>query len=250
MYATGDVARWRPGGELEVLGRRDGQVKVRGFRIELGEIEAALLRDPAVRQAAVVAPGGAAGRRLVACLVPGDGQDLAEESVRAHLRRLLPEPMIPSTFVSLPALPLTPGGKLDRRALERLASDAGSRQTGEAHRQTPPRTETERLLAGLWAEVLGRERVSIDESFFDLGGHSLLLARVQTKLAETLGREVPLLKLIEHPTVGALAAWLEAEGEAPPAAAAGESRDRAARQRQALELQRQRTARRTGGGIG
>jgi acyl carrier protein len=247
MYRTGDLARRRPDGDvgdIEVLGRLDDQVKVRGFRIELGEIEAVLRDHPEVSQAVVLARDGEGGRRLVAHLVLRGGmEEVPEADLRAHLRRRLPEYMIPAAFMALPALPLLPGGKVDRGALGRTAVPAAA----PAREPAVPRNETERLLAALWAEVLGLERVGIDESFFDLGGHSLLLARVQTLLAERLGREVPLLKLIEHPTVGALAAWLEGgEGaERAPAPAAGvESRDRGARQRQSLELQRRRVARR------
>jgi amino acid adenylation domain-containing protein len=247
MYRTGDLARWRPEGEAEVLGRLDDQVKVRGFRIELGEIEAVLLDHPAVAQAVVLARDGEGGRRLVAYMVPGAA--VVEADLRAYLRRRLPEYMIPA-FVVIPALPLMPGGKVDRQTLGRIAIAPPA-----AREQTAPRSEIESTLAGLWAEVLGCDRVGIDESFFDLGGHSLLLARVQTLLAERLGREVPLLKLIEYPTVKALSAWLEGEGdaavvsvaaEAGPggAAAPGESRDRATRKRQILELQRQRALRR------
>jgi len=252
MYRTGDLARRRPEGDtvgnIEILGRIDEQVKVRGFRIELGEIESVLCDHPLVSQAVVLArdDGGASGRRLVACLVlsrvpGGETAEAPEADLRAHLRRRLPEYMIPAAFVALPALPLLPGGKVDRQALGTMALPAAPMRES-----TAPRSETERLVAGLWAEVLGSDRVGIDESFFDLGGHSLLLARVQTLLAERLGRQVPLLKLIELPTAGALAAWLDGEVEAEPVRG-GESRDRTARQRQALELQRQRAARRPAG---
>jgi amino acid adenylation domain-containing protein len=239
MYGSGDLARRRPEGDVEVLGRLDDQVKVRGFRIEPGEIEAALRDQPGVSQAVVLARDGEGGRRLVAYLVLQGEAEVPEADLRASLRRRLPEPMIPAALVALPALPLLPGGKIDRRVLERMAEPSPA----AAREPAAPRSETERLLAGLWAEVLGLEKVGIDDSFFDLGGHSLLLARVQTLLADRLGRQVPLLKLIEHPTVGSLAAWLEGERETAPAAG-GESRDRVARQRQALDLQRRRAARR------
>jgi hypothetical protein len=232
LYRTGDLVRYRRDGELEFLGRIDHQVKVRGFRIETGEIEATLASHPAVRQALVLPKEGPGGRLLVAYLV---AEDVADDALRGHLRRRLPEYMVPALFVRLPALPLTPNGKVDRAALDGLALPASP-----ARASLPPRSATERTLAALWAEVLDRAEPGVDESFFDLGGHSLLLTRLQARIGEELGREVPLLTLIEHPTIASFAVWLE--GEIPPVPEA--SRDRAQRQRQALELQRQRSIRR------
>jgi amino acid adenylation domain-containing protein len=234
LYRTGDLARRRTDGSIEVLGRLDGQVKVRGFRIETGEIEAVLAGHPAVSQAVVLPRDGEDGRFLVAYLVAGE---ITDYELRGHLRQTLPEFMVPALFVRLPALPLTPGGKVDRALL-----DAMSLPAPETRRGTPPRSATERTLAGLWAEVLGRAEPGIDESFFDLGGHSLLLTRLQARIGEELGRDVPLLTLIEHPTIAAFVGWLEGESAIPPEP--GESRDRAQRQRQALERQRQRLTRR------
>jgi hypothetical protein len=242
MYRTGDLARRRPDGAIEVLGRLDGQVKVRGFRIETGEIEAVLAGHPAVRQVVVLPKDGTGGRTLVAYLVTAEVAEKIEDTeLRGHLRRRLPEFMVPAHFVRLPALPLTPGGKVDRAALERIALPASP-----ARASIPPRSATERTLAALWAEILDCAEPGVDESFFDLGGHSLLLTRLQARIGEELGREVPLLTLIEHPTIAAFATWLEGELEGKTAAppAPGASRDRAERQRQALELQRQRSIRR------
>src|SRR6185436_1349503 len=163
LYRTGDVARWRPGGEIEYLGRIDHQVKIRGFRIELGEIEAALLRHPEVRAAVVLARGEGAEKSLVACVVPPVASDL-----QAFLRESLPEPMVPSGFVFPESLPLTASGKVDRKALARIEPERRE-STSQA-----PRTEAERLLAGIWCDLLGRERVGVEDRFFDLGGHSLL----------------------------------------------------------------------------
>jgi amino acid adenylation domain-containing protein len=235
LYRTGDLARRRPDGAVDVLGRLDGQVKVRGFRVETGEVEAELGTHSAVRQAVVLAQAGTA---LAAYLVVAG--EVGDDELRAHLRRRLPEFMVPVFFVRLPALPLTPGGKVDRAALARVAPAVQVR-AGAA-----PRSVTERRLAALWAEILGRAEPGVDESFFDLGGHSLLLTRLQQRIGEELGREVPLLTLIEHPTIAGFAAWLdnalEEGSETGPAPAA--SRDRAERQRQALEMQRQRQMRR------
>jgi len=244
LYRTGDLARRRPDGALDVLGRLDGQVKVRGFRVETGEVEAVLAAHPAVRQGVVLPQ---AGTTLAAYLVVDPAApEVGDDELRAHLRRRLPEFMVPACFVRLPGLPLTPGGKVDRAALARMAPPAGPARTGAA-----PRSATERKLAALWGEVLGCGEPGVDESFFDLGGHSLLLTRLQARISEDLGRDVPLLTLIEHPTIASFAVWLEGgldgemeEGgsEIPPASTG--SRDRAERQRQALELQRQRQMRR------
>ncbi len=235
LYRTGDLGRWLPDGSLVVLGRIDGQVKVRGFRVEPEEVEAALRRHPAVQEAAVVVREGS----LVAFVVTPE----APEGLRGWLREMLPAHMVPASVEILDRLPLNPHGKVDRRAL-------AGRPLARAEASVAPRSELEATLASLWAEVLGLPRVGVEESFFDLGGHSLLLARLQTRLAERLAREVPLLVLFEHTTVGALAAWLEAQGSpATTAAPAGEGRDRARRQRESLAAQRQRLARRgeTGG---
>jgi amino acid adenylation domain-containing protein len=241
MYRTGDLSRRRPDGSLEVLGRADGQVKLRGHRIETGEVEAALLRHPEVRQAVVMARDSDGVRQLVAFLVTSTQE---EADLRGHLRRSLPGPMIPSSFVVLPELPLTSGGKVDRTALllliPRLApNDAFAPEA----KKILPRSATERRLAVIWSAVLGREPIGVDESFFDLGGHSLLLTAVQARIGEELGREIPLMSLIEHPTVAAFAAWLDGAGETTPPDA-GESQDRVSRQRRTLELQRQRLERR------
>jgi amino acid adenylation domain-containing protein len=208
LYRSGDLARWLPGGELEILGRIDQQVKLRGFRIELGEIETALAAHPAVAQAAVLLRRGPAGPRLVAWVVPGPGQggeDLAAE-LRAWLKARLPEPMVPAAFVRLAELPLTANGKLDRAALPE--PETSRREPGDFW--VAPRSALEREIAAVWQEVLGVERVGAEDNFFDLGGHSLLLVDAQARLAARLGREVPLLELFRHPNVAALARHLHA----------------------------------------
>jgi acyl-coenzyme A synthetase/AMP-(fatty) acid ligase len=238
LYRTGDLCRFRPDGHLEMLGRLDHQVKVRGFRIELGEIEAALARHPAVEAAVVLARQDVPGDlRLVAYVVPAAG-DLEIQDLRDWLSKSLPQYMVPGFFVTLPGLPVTANGKIDRRRLP------APEHPGTEAAFVPPSTAAEQVLVRLWSEVLGLERVGVGDSFFDLGGHSLLLPRIQARIREDLGRDVPLLKLIEHPTVAALAAWLEGVEEALPGA---DSRDRVRRQRQALDLQRQRLASRTTG---
>jgi amino acid adenylation domain-containing protein len=203
LYRSGDLGRLRPSGDLEYLGRIDRQVKVRGFRIEPGEIEAALVRHPAVVEAAVVLrddlPGG---RGLVAfCVAPGLG---GPQELRAFLKGHLPEPLVPAVFVRLERLPLTPNGKVDRRALAAASLPSPGASAGEAF--TPPRTPAEELLAGIWAELLGRERVGADDDFFALGGHSLLATQLTSRVRETFGVELPLRTVFEAPTLAALAA--------------------------------------------
>jgi amino acid adenylation domain-containing protein len=202
LYRTGDLGRQLPDGRIEYLGRIDQQVKVRGFRIELGEIEVALAAHPGVREAAVVArEDGLGEKRLVAWLVAAGEDCPSGGELRAFLGAHLPEHMIPAFFLALPALPLTPNGKVDRRQLagRELPRD------GSPGDVTAPRTSTEELLAGIWEGVLGRSRVGIDESFLDLGGDSLLAARVLARLRSALGLYLPPGAVLEALTVAALA---------------------------------------------
>jgi amino acid adenylation domain-containing protein len=224
LYRTGDLVRRRHDGELECLGRIDHQVKVRGVRIEPREVEAALERHPAVARAVVAAAGEGAARRLVAYLAlaappmpmpTGGDAGLDAAALRAFLRRLLPDSMVPSAFVLLDRLPLTPSGKVDRRA---LPAPAWGAPAGGAARVAPS-TPAEENVARLWAEVLGVGEVGREDNFFDLGGHSLLLARLHARLEDLLGREISLLDLFLHPTVRAQAEHLW-RSERPAAMAA------------------------------
>ncbi|HLL83845.1 MAG TPA: amino acid adenylation domain-containing protein, partial [Longimicrobium sp.] len=195
LYRTGDRARWRADGALEYGGRLDRQVKIRGFRIEPGEVEALLRSHPAVADAVVVVSETDGDARMIAYTV---GAPTATE-LRAHLAAKVPGYMVPSAFVALERLPLTPSGKVDRRALP-----APDPRQGE-HAYAAPRTPTEEVLAGIWAEVLGRERVGVEEDFFALGGHSLLATRVVVRAQAALGVELALRTVLERPTVAALA---------------------------------------------
>src|SRR6185369_14782122 len=199
LYRSGDLARHRPDGDLEYLGRIDHQVKVRGFRIELGEIEAALLAIEGVREAAVLMGEG----RLVAYVVTGR----AAAELRRSLQERLPDYMVPSAFVALAALPLTPNGKVDRKALP-----APERQGSPSFPETgfAPRTPVEEILAGIWAEVLGVDRVEVNDHFFELGGHSLLATQVASRLRSALGVEVPVRDLFSAPKLADLAFQIEA----------------------------------------
>ncbi|HVS00631.1 MAG TPA: condensation domain-containing protein, partial [Thermoanaerobaculia bacterium] len=210
FYRTGDLARRLPDGCLEFLGRSDHQVKVRGFRIELGEVEAVLAAEPEVRAAAVLArqAPGDTELRLAAWVVPrGTADGELTGALRDRLRARLPEYMVPVDWVLLPELPLTPNGKLDRRTLlESLAADGG------AARDVPyeaPATATEELLAGLWAELLGRERIGARDHFFDLGGHSLLATRLVARMGDLFEIEVPLNTVFEAPTLAGFAARVD-----------------------------------------
>jgi amino acid adenylation domain-containing protein len=209
IYRTGDRARWTERTDalthsrthaLEYLGRLDAQVKVRGFRIEPGEIEAVLRRHPAVVECAVVARAAGVGdTRLVAYLVGAAEAD----ALRAHVRRSLPEYMVPNAFVPLDALPLTPNGKLDRKALPALERALAEKT------YVAPRTPVEEVLAGIWAEVLRREQVGVHDSFFDLGGHSLLIMRLLAGVQATFNQELSIRTVFSMPTLEAMAREIE-----------------------------------------
>ncbi len=225
LYRTGDLGVQRSDGALELRGRADRQVKVRGVRIELDEIEAHLCEHPAVREAAVVLSGPAEEGRLAAYLALREGDGAAAEELRAFLQERVTEAMVPSFFVALESLPRTPNGKLDRRGLPAAAGGLPQRSTFVA-----PRNPFERQIAEIWCDVLGVERVGVDDNFFALGGHSLLMAQVHGRLREVLADELPLVKLLEHPTIASLARYLRQEE--PAGAALDESRERARRQQE------------------
>ncbi|HTQ80190.1 MAG TPA: amino acid adenylation domain-containing protein, partial [Thermoanaerobaculia bacterium] len=215
LYRTGDLARYRGDGAIEFLGRLDHQVKIRGLRIELEEIEGALARHPAVGQAVVVVHRVVAGdSRLVAYIVPAPTTAPTNEELWALLKDRLPEYMLPSTFVFLPVMPLTPSGKVDRRSLP--APEWGGETSVE-----PPKTPLEELVAQVWSEILGIEQVGAGQNFFALGGHSLLATRVVSRLREFLGVELPVRSLFEAPTVRELSHWVEQERHQGGALSAG-----------------------------
>jgi amino acid adenylation domain-containing protein/non-ribosomal peptide synthase protein (TIGR01720 family) len=205
MYRTGDLARYRRDGAIEFVGRVDQQIKLRGFRIELGEIETHLLSSPLVREAAVLLHTDARGeKRLAAYLVGHEGGDLSAPALRDFLLSQLPEYMVPTAFVPLPALPRTPNGKIDRLALAAL--DLGDQFIRP---YTAPRTATEEILAGIWSDVLGVERVGVHDDFFELGGHSLLATQIMSRIRSTFHVELSLRTVFESTSVGALAAAVD-----------------------------------------
>jgi amino acid adenylation domain-containing protein len=206
-YKTGDLVRYRPDGNVEFLGRIDHQVKIRGFRVELGEIETVLSRQPGVAEAVVVAREDEEGdKQLVAYVVTAEEAELNGAEVRSALRQQLPEYMVPVAFVQLEAMPLAPSGKVDRAA---LPAPSGMRSK-LAREYLAPRTETERKLAEIWAELLKLDRVGVHDDFFDLGGHSLLATQLVSRVQEAFQVELPLRTLFELPTIAAVAERIEA----------------------------------------
>jgi len=211
LYRTGDRGRYRPDGLLEILGRTDQQIKLHGVRVEPGEIESALNRHPAVESSAVAAWGEGDEKRLAAYVVFREGREAAGAELRNFLRRDLPQYMTPASFHALPALPLLPNGKVDRRALP----PPGEARPASGAEFVAPRDAVEEVVAGVWREVLGLERISVHDNFFDLGGHSLLATQVVGQVQETFRVELPLRRLFEAPTVADLAAaMLESPAEA------------------------------------
>ena len=212
LYASGDLARWLPQGEIEFLGRVDHQVKIRGYRVELGEIEAVLRQHPRVREAALAASESGGATRLAAYVV-AEGE-LNPEDLKGFLGSRLPDYMTPSAIVQLEKLPLAPNGKVDRKALPEPAP----RQLSESS----PRTQTQQLVADIWSQLLGLDAVGLEESFFGLGGHSLMATRVVSRLEKAFGIDIPIETLFRAPTVKGLAAELEAilgsgeTSQAPP----------------------------------
>jgi amino acid adenylation domain-containing protein len=205
LYLTGDMGRYRPGGVIEFLGREDTQVKIYGHRIELGEIEATLLRHPDVDQAAVTAPAINGRRRLVAYLATASGNSPDTDLLRAYLAEYLPPYMLPSTFVTLPALPLSVRGKVDRARLPVPVSNAP-----DGGIATVPRTEVERIIAREWQEMLDVPEVTLHDSFFDLGGDSLVATKIVTRLREALGVELRVREFFRAPTIAELAELVDA----------------------------------------
>ena len=224
LYRTGDYGRFRADGLLEYLGRVDQQVKLRGNRIELGEVEAALWGIPGVAGAVVVVDGGdesdgsASSARLIAYVTPSkdactSSRDLDPDELRRALARMLPEYMVPSLVVPLDVLPLTSNGKVDRRALP--APDVASTRSDSP--RVEPRTETERVIASIWAEVLHLKTVGVFDDFFELGGHSLQATQIISRVRQVFQVELPLLPLFEDPTIAGLAQAVDHSRQAAPA---------------------------------
>ena len=202
LYDTGDLARMHPNGFVECIGRNDSQVKIRGFRIELGEIESVLMDQHSIAKAAVIVTGDQQEeKKLAAYYELKAGADQSISGIRTSLRTYLPEYMVPSFFIQMDTMPLTPNGKIDRNALP--APD--SQLTQSDHPYVAPRTPTEQTVADVWREVLNQDKIGINDNFFDLGGHSLQATRVLTRLSQSAQIDIPLRTFFEHPTVEELA---------------------------------------------
>jgi acyl-CoA synthetase (AMP-forming)/AMP-acid ligase II/acyl carrier protein len=207
MYKTGDLVRYRPGGEIEFLGRLDNQVKIRGFRIELGEIESVLAKHPAVREAVVVARDDGHGLKKLIAYVVADASSVSTSDLRSCVGKSLPDYMIPAVFVFLSSLPLTPNGKVDRNSLpEPDANDPSVRQQFVA-----PRTPTEDSLVSICAEVLHLDRVSADESLFDLGADSIHLFQIIARAAR-IGLKITPQQILRLRSVARIASELNSAG--------------------------------------
>jgi amino acid adenylation domain-containing protein len=207
LYKTGDRARYLPSGEIEFLGRVDDQIKIRGFRVELGEVETVLGKCPGIRDAAVIAKEDASGgKQLVAYFTAAQGSKPAVSELRRYLQQQLPDYMVPSAFVSLPAMPLTPNGKINRRELPEPEFEKSPATFAIA---TDP---LQAQLTTIWEEVLGKRPIGIRDNFFELGGHSLLAARLMHRTGQALGKTLPLAMLFHAPTIEQLAVVLR-DGE-------------------------------------
>lgn len=230
LYRTGDQARYLPDGTIEFLGRNDFQVKVRGHRIELEEIETVLSEHGAVRENVVTVQERVVGdARIVAYIVAKPWLSPTIDELRSFMREKLPEYMVPSIFVMLDELPLTANGKIDRKALPAPELTRPDLQAG----YVPPRSNLEQRIAAIWQQVLNIEKAGVHDNFFDLGGHSLLMAQVHNQLEQTFQKNLPLVKLLEHPTISSLAKYLSQEQtQGPPTFE--QNRERAMKQRDRL----------------
>jgi len=234
LYKTGDLARYQADGNIEYIGRIDGQVKIRGFRIELGEIETALANHRAVKQAVVLAREDEPGdKRLVAYVVANPEEQLAIADLRSYLQGKLPDYMVPAIFMTVEAMPKTPSGKIDRRALP--APDSQRQEQSQSY--AAPQSELECLLAGVWSKLLKIDRVGIHDNFFEIGGNSLMTLQVAVQVRELLAIDLPIVKLFQHPTIAQLANYLNEGKTAIPSN--NKFQDRADRQKAAFNRQKQ-----------
>jgi acyl carrier protein len=231
LYQTGDLGRYLPDGLIEFIGRADNQVKIRGFRVEIGEIEAVLSHHPSVRENAIVTRDDSDGqKRLVAFIVPLAGQRPKSIELRllaGEVKRLHGS----STFMFLESLPLTPSGKVNRRALPEVEVKRPELETA----YVGPRTELEQVIASIWQQLLGIDKVGMADNFFDLGGNSVQIVQVHTKLKEQLKKEIPVTTLFQYPTIASLGKYLS-EGSSPRVNLQ-EAQDRARRQKLVLSRQ-------------
>ncbi len=239
LYKTGDLARYLPDGNIEFIARLDHQVKLRGYRIELGEIEAALRNHPGLADAAVLLREDVPGhKRLVAYVVLQGARDAKANDLREYLGRRLPSFMVPSAFVIIDAMPLSPNGKVDRKRLAQVREVSPERGA----EYVAPRSALEKTISEVWCAVLNVDRVGAHDNFFDLGGSSLLMPRAQSKLSALLGRKLQLMTLFQYPSVSSLAAFLSQETSPAPAFARAEQAANAMRSSRSRPAARRRKA--------
>lgn len=236
LYRTGDMGRYKRNGTIEFLGRNDSQVKIRGFRIELAEIETAIAVHPDVRQCVVSVREVEGNRSLVAYLVLNGTEALKSDELRRFLKQSLPEYMVPSHFIFLNEMPLNNSGKIDRKKLPGIEKLRPLLET----RLVSPRDEVEGTISAIWKRVLRIPELGIDDNFFDLGGHSLLMVRTHREVEEEFQTTIPLIKLLEHPTVRALAAYIRGSVQSD---SSGELEERTNKRMKAMLLQRENAAR-------
>jgi long-subunit acyl-CoA synthetase (AMP-forming) len=223
LYRTGDLARYRPDGSLEFLGRIDDQVKISGHRVEPGEVEEVIQSHPAVQQVAVVVDEEKGLTRLAAYIVPRAGQAVNAFDLKRHIRQKLPEPMVPGAIIEIKELPLTASGKIDRKRLPK----AETIKTSAAEPEKAPRTEIERFIAEIWQEHLKVANIGVDDNFFDLGGHSMMILPIHERLAVRFGEQITVIDLFSYPSIASLAKYLEQpQDDAPLEMAAMERADR------------------------
>ena len=236
LYRTGDMGRYRRDGKIECLGRNDSQVKIRGYRIELSEIETALAAHSHIRQCVVSVRENGGVKSLVAHFTSSEATELKADELRRFLKQTLPEYMVPSQFILLNEMPLTTSGKVDRKRLPEMEKLRPLLET----RLVPPRDEVEGAVASIWRRVLRIPELGIDDNFFDLGGHSLLMVQAHREVQEHFEVTIPLIKLLEHPTVRAFAGYVRGTGESD---SAGNLEDRATKRMRAMLLQRENATR-------
>ena len=236
LYKTGDLARYLPDGNIEFLGRIDHQVKVRGFRIELGEIEVVLGQHPEVAENVVLAAEHSSGNRLLAYVVPTNGAKPEADALRTFLKTKLPDYMVPSAFLCLDSFPLTSNGKIDRRALP----SPSDMQPGLQQNYVAPENEAQQTIATIWKQLLSLERVGVQDNFFDLGGHSLLIVQLHRQLQAAFEKTLSVAEVFQYPTIAAMAQHMTAQASAQPP----EVEDRSAKRRAAASRKKRMRERR------
>jgi len=237
IYQTGDRARYLPDGNIEFLGRLDHQVKVRGYRIELGEIEAVLSDHPEVREAIVAIREDAQGEKRIVGYVVQERETLTSVDLRNYLKQRLPDYLVPNIIMSLDAMPLTPNGKINRSALPNLDNIRPQSPASYVH----PQTDLERAIADIWRMVLGRTEIGVDDNFFDLGGHSLLLVQAHSELLKIVDWEFSVIELFRYPTISLLCGYLNKKNSHGTAFTG--LHDRAVKQRETIKRQKHRLRR-------